>query len=272
MDSEEAFARYAQPLGLQYTVSLRYHFKNDLPAHDGGGTGTGVDRTAATGSAFVGQYPPQIATRFEELATTPQPLVLFLHQVALDQVLPQTGETTVQTVYDLTFSGVAMIHSLIHRWEAVRYAVDERRWREVRRLFDRQLSEAINYRNVTNRHFFGRSGITDRRDRSDGLTLPTASVPDQTVAPGAAITGATSSEPGRVYLVPTTWSGTVRWEREARLDLAADRLVGATALAASPGAAASLLAPQRPDTYHVYAVDRYGNVSGPSTGRVTVLP
>jgi alpha-glucuronidase len=274
LGSEEAFARYAEPLGLNYTVSLRYHFKNDVSTQDSlngvTDTGVGVDRTVATGSGYTGLYPPGVAAGFENLATTPEDLVLFVHHLNWDTVLPRSGQTVIQRMYDLTFDGVDRVRTLIRQWDSVRSDVDERRWREVRVMMSRNLSEAINYRNVMNRYFFGRSGIADQRGRADAFTAPVATLADQTVPPGATITGAVGSEAGRVYLVPADWAGTGHWEREARLALAADRLNGTQAAVARAGEPVPLTAPARPGTYHLYAVDRWGNVSTPSTGLVTV--
>jgi alpha-glucuronidase len=273
MGSEQAFAEYAQPLGLNFTVSLRYHFKNDVSTQDSlngvTDTGVGVDRTVATGSGYAGLYPPGVAAEFENLATTPEDLVLFVHHVNWDTVLPQSNQTVIQRIYDLTFDGLDRVRTLIRQWDSVRSEVDERRWREVRSMMDRHLSEATNYRNVTNRYFFARSGIADQRGRDDAFTAPTATLADQTVAPGGRVTAAVSSEAGRVYLVPTDWAGIGHWEREARLALAADRLNGTTA-ASRPGQVVALAAPTRPGTYHLYAVDQSGNASTPSTGVVTV--
>jgi alpha-glucuronidase len=274
MDSERAYAQFAEPIGLPWTVSLTYHFKNDVSAADATNgvtsTGIGYDRTQATGSGFTGQYAAQAAAAYESLATTPAELVLFLHHLAWDQVLPQTGETVIQSIYDLTFAGTDAVPGLIRQWDSVRGSVDGGRWRKVSRLLQRQLSEAVNYRNVTAMYFSGRSGIGDNRGRSAALRQPAASLATQTAAPGAPVQGATSSDPGHVYLVPVNWAGTGRWEREARLQLAADQQFGTSAAVTAAGAGASLRAPRQPGRYHLYAVSDYGTVSAPSAGSVTV--
>jgi len=43
--------------------------------------GVGMDRTVATGTGYVGQYPPPLAKRYESLESTPDELLLFFHHV-----------------------------------------------------------------------------------------------------------------------------------------------------------------------------------------------
>ena len=50
------------------------------PWHSADEKGIGKDRTAATGTGFIAQYPKPVAERFESLETCPDALLLFMHQ------------------------------------------------------------------------------------------------------------------------------------------------------------------------------------------------
>lgn len=273
MDSEETYARYAQPLGLPLAVRAADHFKNDVSNRTSfnrdGPDSVGYDRTRE-GSGYVDQYHEPVADALDEVETTPEELLLFLHHVDYDMVLPHSGETVIQRLYDLTFDGVERAQQQLQTWRGLEGVVDDRRFGDVERLLERQVTEAINFRNLTNRHFHGRSGAEDERGRTDAFAEPTAEVHEQVLRPGDPVEGATSDQEGTVYLVTSDWGGTGKWEQEARLELASDEIHG-TSAPAQAGEAADLDAPLRPGSYRLYAVDEYGNVSSASDESVTVL-
>lgn len=39
-----------------------------------------MDRTVATGTGYIGQYPPELARIYESLKTCPDNLLFFIHQ------------------------------------------------------------------------------------------------------------------------------------------------------------------------------------------------
>lgn len=101
-----------------------------------------MDRTRS-GTGYSDLYSVPIARRYEQLSSTPREL-LFLHHVRYDAVLPHTGETLAQSIYDSTFAGVDGVRELIARWERLRGRVDESVWLTMRWMLRRQLSEAVN--------------------------------------------------------------------------------------------------------------------------------
>ncbi len=51
-----------------------------------------MDRTVATGTGYIGQYPPAVAAMYTSLKTCPDNLLLFMHHVPYTYRL-HTGKT-----------------------------------------------------------------------------------------------------------------------------------------------------------------------------------
>ena len=64
--------------------------------------GIGMDRTAA-GTGYIQQYPPELAAKYESLATCPDDLLLFFHHVPYDYRL-HSGKTLMQSIYDTHYA------------------------------------------------------------------------------------------------------------------------------------------------------------------------
>ena len=86
-----AYENYTGPLGAQtLTDILGSHYGPGIESSEGNGwgqwhradhEGIGMDRSVATGTGFVGQYPPAVRDLYESLQTTPDKLLLFFHHV-----------------------------------------------------------------------------------------------------------------------------------------------------------------------------------------------
>ena len=63
-----------------------------------------MDRTSATGTGFIAQYPPAVAAMYESVDTTPDELLLFMHHVPYTHVL-KSGKTVIQHIYDDHYQG-----------------------------------------------------------------------------------------------------------------------------------------------------------------------
>ena len=79
--------------------------------------GIGMDRTVATGTGYIGQYPPEVAAMFESLNDCPDNLLLFFHHVAYRDVL-HSGKTVIQHVYDSHYDGAAEAQTFPEPMEA----------------------------------------------------------------------------------------------------------------------------------------------------------
>ena len=112
--SWHVYEDYTGPLGAGTLTKIKgnhYDPGPDTSERNGWGQwhradqkGIGMDRTIATGTGFIGQYPPEVQTLYESLSSCPDELLLFFHHVPYTYVL-QSGKTVVQHVYDSHFEG-----------------------------------------------------------------------------------------------------------------------------------------------------------------------
>ena len=80
--------------------------------------GIGMDRTVATGTGYIGQYPPQLAAKYKSLETCPDSLLLFMHHVPYNYML-HSGKTLVQHVYDSHYEGAAAAATYAPAWRTL---------------------------------------------------------------------------------------------------------------------------------------------------------
>ena len=88
-----------------------------------------MDRTVATGTGFIGQYPPELAAKYESLATCPDDLLLFFHHVPYDYKL-HSGKTLVQSIYDTHYAGALAAAEYVPQWESLKGKIDDGALRE----------------------------------------------------------------------------------------------------------------------------------------------
>ncbi len=174
--SWKAYEQYTGPLGLgTLTDILGTHFGPGPQSAENNGwgqwlratsTGIGMDRTVATGTGYIGQYPPQLAATYESLATCPDNLLLFMHHVPYTHVLrgddpSDKGKTVIQHVYDAHYAGAATAATFIDQWEQVKGLVDDDRYALVHKLLVFQAGHAEVWRDAINDWFQRTSGMGD---------------------------------------------------------------------------------------------------------------
>ncbi len=174
LESWRTYEDYTGPLGLQtLTNILGYHFGPGVGTadHNGWGqwiradhNGLGMDRTVATGTAYIGQYPPGLAHVYEDLATCPDDLLLFMHHVPYTYVL-HSGKTVIQTIYDLHDTGATIAASFVTSWELLNGRIDAERYKQVDSLLHFQQGHAIVWRDAITKWFHSMSGIDDTAGR-----------------------------------------------------------------------------------------------------------
>ena len=91
LDSWKVYEQYTGPLGIgTLTDIIGVHYGPGIESAERNGwgqwlradhDGAGMDRTVATGTGFIGQYPPELAREYESLTTCPDELLLFMHHV-----------------------------------------------------------------------------------------------------------------------------------------------------------------------------------------------
>ena len=159
-----------------------------------------MDRTVATGTGYIGQYPPELAKVYESLSTCPDELLLFMHHVPYDHVL-HSGKTVIQHVYDSHYDGAALLRPMLLAGRQLHGLIDEERYQRTLALFEYQAGHAIVWRDAVSEWFLRMSGIPDAAGRvghypdrieaeamqSDGYT-PVEVTPWETASGGKAVT------------------------------------------------------------------------------------
>ncbi len=174
LSSWHIYEQYTGPLGLgTLTDILHSHYGPGIESAERNGwgqwiranhDGVGMDRTVATGTGLIGQYPPEVAQVYESLASCPDDLLLFMHHVAYTRRL-HSGPTVIQYIYDLHYEGAEGAANFVAEWETLRGRVDDERYERVLRLQEYQAGHAIVWRDAVNGWFHAMSGIDDDKGR-----------------------------------------------------------------------------------------------------------
>jgi alpha-glucuronidase len=127
--------------------------------------GIGMDRTVATGTGFIGQYPPEVAKLYEAESTTPDYLLLFFHHVPWTYKL-HTGKTVIQYVYDSHYEGVDEVRQMVDEWKSLEGKIDSALYADELARLNYQLGHAIVWRDAIVQYFFKESGIPDAEGRA----------------------------------------------------------------------------------------------------------
>jgi alpha-glucuronidase len=174
LQSWQTYERYTGNLGIgTLTDIIGAHYGPGIESserngwgqwHRADGQGVGMDRTSATGTGFIGQYPPRVAAMFESLDTTPDDLLLFMHHVPYTHVL-KSGETVLQHIYDAHYRGAETAAQFAERWRALDGLIDRERYASILAKLEYQAGHAIVWRDAVNNWFRWISGIPDARGR-----------------------------------------------------------------------------------------------------------
>ena len=182
LQSWHAYEQYTGPLGVgTLTDILGTHFGPGPESADNGWGqwiravpgpqgGIGMDRTVATGTGYIGQYPPELAAIYESLGTCPDDLLLFMHHVSWnyhlrgndpDDKTTNGTKTVIQHIYDTHYAGAATAATFVDQWETLRGLIDEARYNEVHALLVFQAHHAEIWRDAINDWFARTSGVPD---------------------------------------------------------------------------------------------------------------
>ena len=124
----------------------------------------GMDRTMATGTGFIGQYPPTVQKEFESLAACPDELLLFFHHVPYTYKL-HSGKTVIQHIYDSHYEGTERAGDFISQWKLLEGHIDGERYAQGLALLQYQTGEAIVWRDAICKWIHTLSGIPDQKGR-----------------------------------------------------------------------------------------------------------
>ncbi|MGD0125596.1 MAG: alpha-glucuronidase family glycosyl hydrolase [Terriglobia bacterium] len=168
------YESYTGPLGAgTLTDILGSHYGPGIESSERNGwgqwhradhEGIGMDRSVATGTGFVAQYPAAVAKLYESRETTPDELLLFFHHVPYNYRL-HSGKTVIQHIYDSHYEGAAEAGDLVRQWNSLQGRVDDERYEAVQARLDYQAGHAIVWRDAVCNWFFRISGIADTHGR-----------------------------------------------------------------------------------------------------------
>ncbi len=175
MQSWPAYVDYTGPLGAQTLTDVTgNHYGPNIESSERNGwgqwhrddaKGIGMDRTVATGTGFVGQYPPEVAKIYESAATTPDDLLLFFHHVPYTYKL-HSGEIVIQSIYDSHYRGAQEAAQLGREWATLQGRVDPALFGDEQARLAYQAGHAIVWRDAIVQYFLKESGIADAQGRA----------------------------------------------------------------------------------------------------------
>ncbi|KAK5135843.1 hypothetical protein LTR08_004491 [Meristemomyces frigidus] len=174
LETWPAYENYSGNLGIQTLTDILYtHFGPNPQSQDNNtwgqwtradGTQIGMDRTIGNGTGFSGQYPPEIAAMYDNLASTPDNLLLWFHHVNYTTVL-KNGATVIQDFYDQHYAGAATAQTFVGMWQSLQGKIDTERFTDqlFRQVF--QAGHSIVWRDAIVNFYHNLSGIPDEAKR-----------------------------------------------------------------------------------------------------------
>ncbi|EED13363.1 alpha-glucuronidase [Talaromyces stipitatus ATCC 10500] len=226
MESWPTYENYTGNLGIQTLceITKTCHYGPRPDAADGNGWGQwtradahaiGMDRTVATGTGYAGQYPVEVAEKFEKVKTTPDDLLLWFHHVPYTHKL-KSGKTVIQHFYDAHYEGAANAQTFAPRWKAIQGLIDDSRFQHVLFRLVYQAGHAIVWRDSINEFYKAKCSIPDEQGRvgnypwrieAESMDLTGYAVvpitPFEAASGGKAIITTSNDKPGTAkYTVP----------------------------------------------------------------------
>ena len=174
LDSWHIYESYTGSLGVgTLTDIIGVHFGPGIESAERNGwgqwiradhDGVGMDRTVATGTGYIGQYPAPLAAKYESLATCPDSLLLFMHHVPYSYRL-HSGETVMQHIDDTHYWGTAAAAAQVSAWESLHGKVPDAAYAEVLKRLQFQAGHAVVWRDAVTAWFTRMSTIPDAKGR-----------------------------------------------------------------------------------------------------------
>jgi alpha-glucuronidase len=181
LSSWHVYENYTGPLGAgTLTNILGNHYDPGPESSEENGwgqwhradhAGIGMDRTVATGTGYVGQYPAAVQKMYESLTTTPDNLLLFFHHVPYNYKL-RSGKTVIQHIYDSHYEGAEQAAEFVAQWKSVAGHVDQERYADILARFEYQAGQAVVWRNAICDWIYRLSGIPDDKGRVGSKPRP----------------------------------------------------------------------------------------------------
>ena len=166
------YEKYTSPFGICFMVTPGSHYGPGIEGYEFSRWGTyhradtqaiGIDRTAE-GTCFTEQYSPENARFFSDLSTCPENLLLFFHRLRYDFKM-KNGQTLLQNIYNTHFEGYDEAAQLLEQWKALKDSLEKDVYESVLSRFERQLTNAREWKDQINTYFLRKTGITDAKGR-----------------------------------------------------------------------------------------------------------
>ncbi len=180
LNSWSIYESYTGPLGAGTLTNITGNHYDPGPEsseengwgqwHRADRAGIGMDRTVATGTGYIGQYPPEVQKLYESLPACPDNLLLFFHHVPYTYRL-HSGKTVIQHIYDSHFDGADRARDLVTQWKELKGHIDDDRYRDILPRLEYQAAQAVIWRDAICNWIYHLSGIPDEKSR---LAPPTA--------------------------------------------------------------------------------------------------
>lgn len=174
LQSWPAYENYTGNLGVQTLTDITYnHYGANPQSMDNNPWGQwtradsdsiGMDRTVWNGTGYAGQYPSEVAARYESIETTPDDLLLWFHHVPYTHVL-KSGKTVIQHFYDAHYAGAETAASFPRKWAGLKGLIDEQRYEEMLFRLEYQAGHSIVWRDSVAQFYNNVSGIPDTAER-----------------------------------------------------------------------------------------------------------
>ncbi|MDB5670391.1 MAG: alpha-glucuronidase [Alphaproteobacteria bacterium] len=162
--SRQAAVDYMTPLGLAHLMGTGHHYGpapwvkelarpewNPVYYHRADQAGIGFDRTAS-GSNAVGQYAPEVAKHFSDLATVGDDYLLWFHHLPWEYHMG-SGQTLWEALVARYDKGVDEVREMRRSWDRVAPRVDPERRAEITAFLAIQEQEAIWWRDASIAYF-----------------------------------------------------------------------------------------------------------------------
>jgi len=173
LTSRQVYEDYTCPLGVGFMCRPADHYGCDVDGYeyDRWGTyhyadrsGVGRDRTEKTGTGYTRQYSDCRFQEYENLTACPDDLLLFFHHVPYTHIL-HSGKTVIQHIYDTHFQGVEQVEEYLQVWKSLKGSLDKESYCNVMDRLEKQLENAVSWRDQINTYFYRKSGIPDEMGR-----------------------------------------------------------------------------------------------------------
>jgi alpha-glucuronidase len=152
-------------IGVHYGPGIESSERNGWGQwHRADEKGIGMDRTAATGTGYISQYPPALASLYESLKDCPDNLLLFMHHVPYTHAL-HSGKAVIQHIYDSHYEGAEEAQTFPEQWQRLHGKIDEERYQAVLKKLRYQAAYAYVWRDAICNWFLKTSQIADALNR-----------------------------------------------------------------------------------------------------------